>query len=295
MRLAPTGHDVASDHELVLLSLFTFPAVSHRAESAAAVFEPFTQSVGGLRRKQGGSGLGLTISRQLARLMGGDVTLESTPGEGATFTLWLPAAESADGVSEEPGEINETGEMGNAGDRADTRLARAPRAGAGYRAYGLAVIGTHLRQRVEDVLESVATRLWTDPAFPQAAALHQAELEDHLFAFLANLVQSLVAIDETGGVESALYRDGNEIQRVVSGLHGRIRHAQGWTSEQLEREVAILAEEIEAVIHRHVPAGAGDVTAALEVIRHLLEQSRETSVQAYRQAAHIADAVPRPT
>jgi signal transduction histidine kinase len=42
------------------------------------------------RRKRGGVGIGLTLSRRLAEYMGGDLTLESRPGEGAIFTLWMP-------------------------------------------------------------------------------------------------------------------------------------------------------------------------------------------------------------
>ena len=52
------------------------------------IFERFERSHG----KEGGTGLGLAISRRLARSMGGDVTLDSAPGEGARFTLTLPAA-----------------------------------------------------------------------------------------------------------------------------------------------------------------------------------------------------------
>lgn len=61
-------------------------------ERLHAIFEPFQQSEAADRHR--GTGLGLTISRQLAHLMGGDVTVHSEVGVGSSFTLWLPIAPS---------------------------------------------------------------------------------------------------------------------------------------------------------------------------------------------------------
>ncbi|MCX7012287.1 MAG: ATP-binding protein [Candidatus Sumerlaeota bacterium] len=69
-------------------------------EEQAIIFDSFRQVDASATRRYSGSGLGLTISRHLAELLGGTIAVESEKGKGATFTLWIPNALA----EEEPGD-----------------------------------------------------------------------------------------------------------------------------------------------------------------------------------------------
>ncbi len=70
------------------------------AEQSAKVFLPFTQADASTASQFGGTGLGLTITERFCRMMGGDITVESTPGIGTRFTMRIPADVAQAGLAE---------------------------------------------------------------------------------------------------------------------------------------------------------------------------------------------------
>jgi signal transduction histidine kinase len=229
-------------------------------EQLERIFEPFVQVDPELTRSVGGAGLGLAISRELARMMGGDLTVESRLGSGSRFTLWLRSQDEQHGAA-----TNGDGNGNGLPDRPDLQSA-----------------AEIIMRRIVPIVDGYVDRLRSDPELSLAAS--DFELRDTAFTLVSVLAGLLAASGEYGSDPmSGAIRDGGSIHRFVSELHGAQRHRIGWGEDALRRDYAALCEALTDELRRFAPPGL-DVEATAELVGRVLERAENASRRGWHSA-----------
>jgi hypothetical protein len=171
-------------------------------------------------------------------------------------------------------------------------------------------IGVRLASDAELIAERYVQALRADGHFPGAKELSSSQLRDHVTPFVGLLASQLMTIGELRGEAPDLLRDGGQLQRAMSELHGAQRYRLGWSETDIERETGLLLAEIVKALRGSV--ALADTTRAVDaegiqspdipdeplrkaaeyaevVARQVLEQATRTALRAHR-FAKAADA-----
>jgi len=234
------------------------------SEQIARIFNPFVQAESGHTRRASGTGLGLTISRRLARLMGGELTARSESGSGSCFSLWLPPAEQ------------ERTPLDAVADAASRTWPPEP-----HELPGLAPAGQTLLDAVERVEAEWIDRLHADGKLRVVERVNRAQLADQTAPLVAAMANTLSVLEEGGG-DPGLLDDAQTIMAMIARRHGYQRRRLGWGRGELQREYQLLGEVLDATLRREAPKRtAANLHTALGVVQRLVTRAASDSLAVY--------------
>lgn len=290
----PAGVDLEGDGPWAFVSVRD-TGIGIGSASLEKMFDPFVQEEGGRTRQRGGTGLGLAISRSFARLMHGDVTVESELGRGSTFTLWLPSpipSPLSAATSREAGADHT--------EAADpTLLARDGAPGttvspilSDAAAEEMSALGRILGERVGETTTNYVRALRMENVVPPGHQITDTHLRDHGPTFIMELATAVIELGALRERAGALLRDGSDLQRAIAELHGAQRYRLGWSESDTKRDTEIMTREVLASLDRIVPrqeARGDGYRYAVELLRTSTMRGAANSLRSYRAAA-AADA-----